>query len=71
MTYVIWLRFRILSLKFSQILIGFVSGQKAKVEGEANAYISASLFEGLGMPIVEAMYFELPLIYLIFLSSMR
>jgi glycosyltransferase involved in cell wall biosynthesis len=26
------------------------------------AYISASLFEGLGMPVVEAMYFNIPLI---------
>lgn len=29
---------------------------------KSNAYISASLFEGLGMPIVEAMYFNLPVI---------
>lgn len=28
----------------------------------AKAYISASLFEGLGMPIVEAMYFNIPVI---------
>lgn len=28
----------------------------------ADAYISASLFEGLGMPIVEAMHFNLPVI---------
>lgn len=28
----------------------------------ASAYISASLFEGLGMPVVEAMYFNIPVI---------
>jgi len=28
----------------------------------SKAYISASLFEGLGMPLVEAMYFNIPLI---------
>lgn len=28
----------------------------------AKCFISLSLFEGLGMPIVEAMYFDLPLI---------
>lgn len=34
----------------------------SKLYMKANAYISASLFEGLGMPIVEAMYFDLPLL---------
>ena len=29
---------------------------------DCEAYISASLFEGLGMPVVEAMYFNVPLI---------
>ena len=29
---------------------------------KSKAYISTSLFEGLGMPIVEAMYFNLPVI---------
>lgn len=34
----------------------------ATLYSKAKAYISASLFEGLGMPIVEAMYFNLPVI---------
>lgn len=34
----------------------------ALLYAQAKAYISASLFEGLGMPIVEAMYFNLPVI---------
>lgn len=34
----------------------------AMLYAKSRAYISASLFEGLGMPIVEAMYFNLPVI---------
>lgn len=34
----------------------------AELYKKADAYISATLFEGLGMPIVEAMYFGVPLI---------
>lgn len=34
----------------------------AELYQTSKAYISASLFEGLGMPIVEAMYFSLPVI---------
>lgn len=34
----------------------------AELYQKSSAYISASLFEGLGMPIVEAMYFNLPVI---------
>lgn len=34
----------------------------AELYQKSQAYISASLFEGLGMPIVEAMYFNLPII---------
>lgn len=34
----------------------------AELYSKSNAYISASLFEGLGMPIVEAMFFNLPVI---------
>ena len=34
----------------------------AELYQKSKAYISASLFEGLGMPIVEAMYFNLPVI---------
>lgn len=34
----------------------------AELYQKSMAYISASLFEGLGMPIVEAMYFNLPVI---------
>lgn len=34
----------------------------AELYEKSRAYISASLFEGLGMPIVEAMYFNLPVI---------
>ncbi|WP_075317118.1 glycosyltransferase family 4 protein [Bacteroides togonis] len=34
----------------------------ALLYAQSKAYISASLFEGLGMPIVEAMYFNLPVI---------
>lgn len=34
----------------------------AELYHNAYAYISASFFEGLGMPIVEAMYFNLPVI---------
>lgn len=34
----------------------------AELYHNAHAYISASFFEGLGMPIVEAMYFNLPVI---------
>ena len=34
----------------------------ASLYSNAKAYISASLYEGLGMPIVEAMYFNLPVI---------
>ena len=34
----------------------------AGLYSSAKAYISASLYEGLGMPIVEAMYFNLPVI---------
>lgn len=36
--------------------------QLALLYQKARAYISASLFEGLGMPIVEAMYFDLPVL---------
>ena len=38
------------------------NGLLAGLYQRAKAYISASLFEGLGMPIVEAMYFNLPVI---------
>ena len=34
----------------------------AELYQKSKAYISASLFEGLGMPVVEAMYFDLPVI---------
>lgn len=34
----------------------------AELYQKSQAYISASLFEGLGMPTVEAMYFDLPII---------
>lgn len=34
----------------------------AELYEKSKAYISASLFEGLGMPIIEAMYFNLPVI---------
>lgn len=36
--------------------------QLAKLYINATAYISASLFEGLGMPVVEAMYFNTPVL---------
>lgn len=34
----------------------------AQLYSQSKAYVSASLFEGLGMPIVEAMFFNLPVI---------
>lgn len=34
----------------------------AELYQKSRVYISASLFEGLGMPIVEAMYFNLPIV---------
>lgn len=36
--------------------------QLASLYKKASAYVSASLYEGLGMPVVEAMYFGLPVI---------
>lgn len=38
------------------------NSQLAKLYSKSKAYISTSYFEGLGMPIVEAMYFNLPVI---------
>ena len=38
------------------------NSELGKLYEVSNAYISASLFEGLGMPVVEAMYYDLPVI---------
>lgn len=43
-------------------LNGISNGSLRYLYQNASAYISATLFEGLGMPIVEAMYFGLPCI---------
>ena len=44
------------------IMKNITNPQLAKLYLNATAYISASLFEGLGMPIVEAMYFNIPVL---------
>lgn len=45
-----------------QIYSKIDNNKLSELYSKAKAYISASLFEGLGMPIVEAMYFNLPVI---------
>lgn len=42
--------------------VNITNDQLGKLYQNAAFYVSASLFEGLGMPIVEAMYFNLPVL---------
>ena len=49
--------------KSDVIFIGHQSAEKlAKITGSAEALVFPSLFEGFGIPIVEAMYAEIPVI---------
>ncbi len=44
------------------IFTNITNEQLAQIYQKANYYISATLFEGLGMPIIEAMYFNIPVL---------
>jgi glycosyltransferase involved in cell wall biosynthesis len=51
------------SIKERIIVVSKISNEElSKWYSHASAFVSASLFEGLGMPVVEAMYFGIPLI---------